>query len=130
VIQVEHRNEIPIGELDRARIKPGERVLFRTRNSEKCWEDQPFQEDFVAIHEEAAQWLAERKPLLIGVDYLSIAPYNAGGPTHRAILGAGIWVIEGLDLSKTEAGDYEMICLPLKLAGAEGAPARVALRRV
>ena len=72
----------------------------------------------------------ERGVKTVGVDYLSIGGfYHDTVETHVTILGAGIAVIEGLDLSGVEAGDYELICLPLKIAGADGAPARVVLRR-
>jgi len=67
----------------------------------------------------------------VGIDYLSVGAYEGDGVrTHQLLLGAGIWVIEGLDLSKVEPGAYELLCLPLKILGAEGAPARAALRRL
>ena len=121
--------EITTGELERANIQPGERILFRTPNSRRDWPNEPFREDFIAIREDAARWLAARKPALAGIDYLSIAPFADPGPTHRVLLSAGIWVLEGLYLANVEPGDYDLACLPLKLAGADGAPARVALRR-
>ncbi len=130
VIGIEHPEEICLAEVERAGIQAGERILFRTRNSDHRWWTEPFKEDFVGIPEDAAEFLAERKPALVGVDYLSVAPFAAPGPTHRLILGAGIWVVEGLDLTRTAPGEYELICLPMKLAGAEGAPARVVLRPV
>lgn len=122
--------EITIAELEARNIGAGERLLFRTRNSDRGWPDLPFFEDFVSIPEDAALWLAHRRPALIGVDYLSVGSFENSGPTHRAILGAGIWVVEGLNLSRIEPGHYELVCLPLKLMGAEGAPARAALRRL
>lgn len=128
VIAIEDPREIPVAELERAEIRAGERVLFRTHNSDVDWVSRAFNRDFVAIPEDSARWLASREVSFIGIDYLSIGPFADGGPTHRAILGAGIWVVEGLDLSRTPPGDYDMICLPLKLEGAEGAPARVVLR--
>lgn len=105
-----------------------ERVLFRTRNS-RIWArpEQEFTEDFVAIAEDGARWLIERGVRLVGVDYLSVAPFDAPVPTHRALLGAGVVVIEGLDLSGVEAGRYQLVCLPLKIAGCDGAPARAIL---
>jgi len=65
----------------------------------------------------------------VGVDYLSVGGYVQDGvETHQILLGAGIWIIEGLDLSAVRAGTYELICLPLRVAGADGAPARAILR--
>ena len=61
---------------------------------------------------------------------MSVGPFADGGPTHRALLGAGIWIVEGLDLSAIEPGEYDLVCLPLKIEGADGAPARAVLRRV
>jgi arylformamidase len=105
------------------------RVLFRTRNS-ALWaqEDRGFYEDFVALTADAAEWVVARGIQLIGVDYLSVQRYADGPETHQILLGAGVVLVEGLDLSGVAAGDYELICLPLKLVDAEGAPARAILR--
>jgi arylformamidase len=111
-------------------ISPGERILFRTTNSTRCWTTDAFQEDFVFISQDAARYLAECRIRSVGVDYLSVGGFHEDGPeTHHALLAAGIWIIEGLNLSQVEPGDYELVCLPLKLIGSEGAPARAILRR-
>jgi arylformamidase len=104
------------------------RILFGTSNS-RFWSrgETEFQEDFVAVTEDGARWLVEHGLLLVGVDYLSVAPYSDPVPTHRTLLGAGIVVVEGLDLSAVPRGFYDLYCLPLKLFGAEGAPARAIL---
>lgn len=112
-------------------IAAGERILFKTRNSRELWTKPGFQEDFVYISREAAEILAAKGVRTVGVDYLSIGGFHTDMvETHEAILGAGIWAIEGLDLSHVEPGRYEMACLPMKLTGSDGAPARVALRRL
>ena len=105
-----------------------ERLLLRTRNSE-LWaaKTTEFREDFVALTREAAQWIVDRKISLIGVDYLSVQRYNDDSQTHQILLGADTVVLEGLNLSNVETGFYELICLPLKLVGAEAAPARAIL---
>ena len=105
-----------------------ERVLFRTRNSE-LWArgERAFQEGFVAITEDGACWLIERGVRLVGVDYLSVAPFDDVTPTHRALLQAGIVPLEGLNLSGIEPGVYQLVCLPLKIVGSDGAPARTIL---
>ena len=129
VIEIADPHEITLEELAPHDLRPGERVLFRTLNSTRCWQADTFVEDFVYISEGAAEHLAEIGVLTVGVDYLSVGGWFADGPKiHRALLGAGIWLIEGLDLSKVRAGRYEMICLPVKLHESDGAPARALLR--
>lgn len=106
------------------------RVLFKTKNS-KIWEEgsDKFHRDFVALSQGAAQYLVEKHIQLVGIDYLSIAPFKNSGPTHKTLLGAGIVILEGIDLSGVEPGDYKLFCLPLKIIGVDGAPARVILIR-
>ena len=104
------------------------RLLFRTRNS-KSWADKahPFNKDFVAITADGAEFLVEHSIKLVGVDYLSVAPFDAPRPTHEILLKAGTVIVEGLDLSQVSQGRYTLYCLPLKLAGCDGAPARAIL---
>lgn len=106
------------------------RILFGTSNS-RFWSrgETKFQEDFVAVTEDGAEWLVGHGIQLVGVDYLSVAPYRDSTPTHRVLLQAGVIVLEGLDLSAVPRGFYDLYCLPLKLLGAEGAPARAILIR-
>ncbi len=108
---------------------PGvKRVLFKTRNS-KIWSRSPelFHEDFVGIGADGAQLLVDLGVKLVGIDYLSAAPFTASKLTHDILLGAGMVLIEGLDLSKVSPGTYTLACLPLKLKDTDGAPARVIL---
>jgi arylformamidase len=129
VIGVRTRSAIDVAELRRHRIRRGERVLFRTRNSTRVWRTDRFIEDFVHFTTEAAAYLADRKARTIGIDYLSVAGFHDDTEaTHRALLEAGVWIIEGLDLSKVPPGPYDMLCLPMKIAAGDGAPARVFLR--
>jgi arylformamidase len=104
------------------------RLLFKTRNS-AFWsgEDHRFHEDFVAISPEAAQLIVDHGIRLVGVDYLSVAPFGESMLTHEVLLQAGVVVIEGLNLSQVSQGRYSLYCLPLKIAGADGAPARAIL---
>lgn len=130
VIEVQDPTSIKPAELDPHGIGRGERVLFKTRNSSLPWWNQDFIEDFVYVSREAAHYLAERGVRTVGVDYLSVGGFHTDGvETHQALLGAGIWVIEGLDLSRVEPGEYELICLPLKVEDGDGAPARALLRK-
>ncbi len=131
VIRIQDAESIAPEELARHAIRRGERILFRTRNSEHVWNSDEFDENFVCVSPEAARYLAECGVRTIGVDYLSVGSYRKDGDeTHEVLLGAGIWVIEGLDLRNVEPGEYDLVCLPLKLVNADGAPARAALRRI
>lgn len=130
VIAIHDPELIRIEELKPNRLAKGERILFKTRNSEVSWATAKFQEKFVYIPAETAAYLADCGVQTVGVDYLSVGGYETDGPeTHRALLKAGIWIIEGLNLKDVEPGDYELICLPLKLVGSDGAPARAVIRR-
>jgi arylformamidase len=104
------------------------RILFGTRNS-RLWQSHSgkFSTEFVAVNAEAALWLVDKGIRLVGVDYLSVAPYGDSVRTHTALLEAGVIVVEGLNLSEIESGIYQLYCLPLKLKGADGAPARAIL---
>ena len=104
------------------------RVLFRTRNSDHWTRPHTrFDEQFVSVDPEAAAYLIQRGVKLVGVDYLSVAPFKDGAPTHQTLLEAGVVIVEGLNLSEVDQGRYTLYCLPLKIAGADGAPARAIL---
>ena len=128
VIAIEGEEPIDRGQLEGMEIESGERILFRTVNSDRSWWERDFDPGFVYVSHEAAELLGEIGVALVGIDYLSVGAGDEGGDVHRALLGAGSWVVEGLDLSTVEPGDYELICLPVKLVGSDGAPARVLLR--
>jgi arylformamidase len=105
------------------------RLLIKTLNS-GLWGDPAFHAEYVGVGESAAKYLVELGIRLVGVDYLSVEPFKTpGAPTHHILLGAGVIVIEGLDLRDAAPGEYELYCLPLRLVGADGAPARVVLRQ-
>jgi len=130
VIGIQDPEAIRVAELEPHKIAKGERILFRTANSGRVWNTGAFQENYIYVAFETAEYLAGIQVQVVGVDYLSVGGFHSGNPeTHRALLGAGVWIIEGLDLQHVEPGDYEMICLPLKLVGSDGAPARAALRK-
>jgi arylformamidase len=129
VIEIKDREAVKFEEIAKCKFKPGERILFKTRNSAKSWKSDNFDEDFVYISKEAAAFLAKSKIRTVGIDYLSVGGYRKDGvETHHALLGAGIWIIEGLNLSKVKPGKYELCCLPLKVLNSDGAPARALLR--
>jgi arylformamidase len=118
--------------LEAAAVPPGtERILFKTRNSER-WQDPtaPFTRDFAAIDASAARWCVDHGMKLIGVDYLSIepqGPQKQGYPVHNTLLRANVVIVEGLDLRAVGQGDYELVCAPIKFHRGDGAPARVFL---
>jgi len=130
VIAIQDPDLIRVKELERHHIGPGDRILFKTRNSDHLWKTNDFQEQFVHIPQDTAAYLAGLKVRTVGVDYLSVGGYETdSAETHQALLSAGIWLIEGLNLQHVEPGEYELVCLPLKLVGSDGAPARAVLRR-
>jgi len=129
VIEIRDPESIKPEELRPHQIQRGERVLFKTRNSPRCWQTDDFVEDFVYISQEAARYLAAQQVQIVGIDYLSVGGFTKDGvETHHALLEAGIWLIEGLNLTNIDPGIYELICLPLKIEDADGAPARAILR--
>lgn len=132
VIAIGNTKEITPEELRRHRIRGGERILFKTRNSTHCWKIDRFVKDFVSLSPEAAHFLAQRRVRMVGVDYLSVGSYRAGNGArvHRTLLGAGVWILEGLNLSCARPGTYELLCLPLKVLQGDGAPARAILRPI
>ena len=132
VIAISDPREITVAELAANAIGAGERILFRTRNSPHAWQQAHFVEDAVHLTTDAARWLAEHRVMTIGIDYLSVGGFAArnGAAVHHALLDAGIWIIEGLDLTHAPAGPCELMCLPLKIAGGDGAPARAFVRPV
>jgi arylformamidase len=129
VIPIRDHTSIKTDELVRYHIRRGERVLFKTHNSDHCWDTDRFVEDFVYLSATAAQYLAERQVRLVGIDYLSVGGFRADGvETHQALLQAGIWIIEGLNLKRVRPGRVQLLCLPLKIAGADGAPCRAVIK--
>lgn len=129
VLHLPDVDEITDKVLESAEIPPRtRRLLFKTRNSE-LWANQvtDFRSDFVGLSADGAQYLVDRKVKLVGMDYLSVSPYKQSRPTHEILLKAGVVIVEGLDLSQVSQGRYTIYCLPLKLGGSDGAPARAIL---
>lgn len=130
VIEAAHVNVVTNKELEGKGIQAGERVLIKTRNSRLEWARLDFQENYVGIDSSAARFLVDAGALLVGVDYLSVGVYQGDNPeTHRTLLGGGVWILEGLALGAVSEGVYDMICLPLRIAGCDGSPVRAILRR-
>ncbi|HEX2341022.1 MAG TPA: cyclase family protein [Vicinamibacterales bacterium] len=129
VVAVDTDRAIEPRHVDGDALQGSTRILFKTRNS-TFWGTPQFRSDFVFLTEEAARALVDAGVQLVGIDYLSIEEYRKpGAPAHKALLSSGVVIVEGLDLSSAEPGPYEVICLPVRVMGADGAPARVILRR-
>src|SRR5262245_40516704 len=119
-------NVVEIGEkeLSGLGIRSGERILLKTSNSARCWNGDEFVADFAHITLDGANYLARTGIRALGVDYLSVGRGELGPAIHRALLEKDIVIIEGLNLSEVAPGEYELVCLPLKIRDGDGAPAR------
>lgn len=132
VVDYDGATHVDAAWLEAARLPRGvERILFKTRNS-ALWRDPTAKvtKEFVTINASAARWCVAHSVRLVGIDYLSIEPQGpekAGYPVHHTLLGAGVVIIEGLDLRGIAGGIYDLVCAPIKFAGGDGAPARVFL---
>jgi len=113
--------------LKKINIKKGDRIVFKTRNF-SLLKRSSFPKDYVSLSIEAARFLVDRSIFLVGIDFLGIEKRgNPNHPVHKTLLSNGVVIVEGLDLSKIEKGVYDIICLPLKVVGADGSPARALL---
>ena len=131
VIEILDRESITPEELVPHRLRRGERILFKTRNSSVAWRKDEFVEDFVFISDAAADFLVSRGIRLVGIDYLSVGSFKHDGSyVHKTLLSGGNWIIEGLNLSEVTPGKYDLICLPLRIIGGDGAPARAIVKPV
>lgn len=107
-----------------------ERLLFKTQNSGGPWFTQPFNTEFVHLSPCAAEWLVAHAVKLVGIDYLSVEGYHTtGAPVHHTLLGAGVYIVEGLYLAHVAPGTYQFTCLPMPVKDGDGAPARAILSR-
>jgi arylformamidase len=128
VIEVTSRKGISAEDFAGIDLSEDVRLLIKTRNS-RLWGSPEFHNDYVGVTAEGAKFLVERGVKVLGVDYLSVEVFKTpGAPAHHTLLGGGVIVIEGLNLRDVEPGTYDMVCLPLRIVGADGAPARVVLR--
>jgi len=127
VYDLRGRERITRGDLEKLDIEANGIVIFKTDNSEKLSTEE-FRTDYVHLTLDAAAYLAGIPIRTVGIDGLSIECYKSdGNPVHHALLGAGVVIIEGLDLKDVAAGEYQITALPLKLQGGNGSPARVVL---
>ncbi|HEU4599030.1 MAG TPA: cyclase family protein [Solirubrobacterales bacterium] len=129
VVRHEENRDVTAADLEGWDLDGVERLLLRTENASR-WEDAPaFREDYLAIDAGAARWIVDHGIRLVGIDYLSIETFEGGEfPVHHTLLGAGVAILEGIRLDHVEPGDYELIALPLPVAGGDGSPVRAILR--
>lgn len=133
VVKLDIDHHIGAADLEKANLSADcQRILFKTSNS-RYWQTDPnnFHTDFIAVAPDGADWLVAHGIKLVGVDYLSVERYDAPfeHPTHRKLLENRVVVVEGLNLSAIEPGQYTLMALPLKITGNDGAPSRVVLAR-
>jgi arylformamidase len=129
VVAMTRRGGIGEPDLAEAGLREDIRVLLKTPNS-ALWNSDRFHEDYTYLTEAGARYLVQQGVKVVGIDYLSVEQFKkAGAPAHHTLLSQGVVIIEGLNLAEADPGMYEMYCLPLRIAGADGAPARVVLRR-
>jgi len=128
VVDLSDVSQIDLTDLKRLSLPEGiHRILFRTRNSGYWETDNEFRTDYVGLSPDAAEWIVKHNICLVGIDYLSVQTYYDGPETHEILLNAGVIIIEGLNLAHVAPGQYELICLPINIVGAEGSPARAVL---
>jgi arylformamidase len=127
VVEISGVSLIGREELVRLRVKGAERLLLKTDNSQ-LWQEHDFNRDFAALTVDGARYLIEAGIKLIGIDYLSIESVDGDGEVHRLLLDNGVLILEGVNLADVAPGEYELICLPLKIKGGDGAPVRALLR--
>lgn len=131
VVDVGEARAIDAGVLAGCALNGARRVLFKTRNSQLWQAPHEFHREFVYLETDAAEMLVRRGVQLVGIDYLSVEKFDFDAPTtHWALLRHNVIIVEGLDLRAVAPGDYELICLPLKIKDGDGGPARVVLREL
>jgi arylformamidase len=129
VVELTKRGGIGKDELAAAGLREDIRLLLKTSNS-ALWNGEAFHQDYTYLAEDGARYLVDQGVKVVGIDYLSVEQFKKpGAPAHKALLGNDVIIIEGLNLTEAEAGQYDMYCLPLRLANGDGAPARVVLKR-
>lgn len=131
VIEIKDKETIKVSELEKHDIREGERLLFKTRNSPETYAGEQFVEDYVYLDGDAAEYLAEKKIVLFGLDNITIGYFKDEESiikTHRALLEAGIYILEDCALGDVPPGEYELMCLPLLIYKGDAAPCRAILR--
>jgi arylformamidase len=131
VIEIQNPQQITAAELQLHSLQAGERLLFKTQNSTRCYKSDEFVEEFVHFAADGAEYIVEQGIQTVGVDYLSVGGYQGNVvKIHHILLGAKVWVIEGLNLAAVTPGEYELICLPIRLQNGDAGLARAILKPI
>jgi len=132
VIEIKDDKDVTVKELEPYKIKAGERILFKTKNSPHVYDVKVFNGQYVALLPETADYLVEKKILMVGLDYLTVAHTDPPGDinkVHRAFLSHGIYILEAINLDGVPAGKYELMCLTLRIENGDAGPCRVILKK-
>ncbi len=131
VIEIKDKQKIRVAEIEKYNIKKGERLLFKTRNSPLTYTSETFVEDYVYFDIPAAEYLAEKKVRMVGLDNITIGSFKEQGSltrTHTIFLQAGVYILEDCALGEVPPGEYELLCLPLLMYHGDAGPSRAILR--
>jgi arylformamidase len=131
VIEIKDTVSIKTAELERHNIQPGERILFKTKNSSWVYDTEKYVEGYVYITREAAHYLVARKVRLVGIDYITVGSWEdpeENRVIHRALLENGVSILEEINLAGVKAGRYELLALPIRFREGDAAPCRAVLR--
>ena len=132
VIEIKDEKDITVKELEPYKIKAGERILFKTKNSSHVYNVPTFEGVWVALTPESAEYLVAKKIRMVGLDYLTVAHREPPGDikkVHQAFLSNGIFILEAINLDGVPAGNYEMMCLTIRIENGDAAPCRVILKK-
>jgi arylformamidase len=130
VVEIQNKKEVDLTEVQNLKLDNDFRILLKTRNSSLWKNRKRFQKNYVYLTLDAAKYLSQNDIKLVGFDYLSLEKFgDSEHPVHRYLLGNQVIILEGLNLSDVDEGEYEMCCLPMKLTGLDAAPTRVILRK-
>jgi arylformamidase len=127
VVEISGVKEIGRQDLERLPLRGAERLLLKTDNT-ALWKEAEFNENYVSLSLDAARYIVESGVKLLGVDYISVESVEGDGSVHRMLLDGGVLILEGVNLTDVAPGEYELICLPLKVKDGDGAPVRAILR--
>jgi len=129
VVELDVDRKITAADLKYHDLSDVKRVLFKTKNS-RLYKSREFVKDFIYLAKDGAEYLVEQGIVLVGIDYLSIDEYgNKEAPAHHVLLEGNVVIVESIDLTLVTAGEYELICLPLRISRGNGGPARAVLLR-
>jgi arylformamidase len=130
VVELDIHSQVGVADLSQNPVVKGDRILLKILANQALMDSAVFSPDFIGITSAAAEWLVEKGVMLVGINCSSVDnPRNGDYEAHRILLSAGVVILENIDLSAVEAGEYHLACFPLRLRGANGSPVRAVLMR-